>query len=169
MRNNAWLENRLDKVWKTYFSDVEKINEVKIKFGRSASTRLGSIRRKTERGSIANLHKNHDSQILITGYFKDESVPEFMIDLVIAHELCHYTHGFSSPHPQKTDHPHRGNIVDKELIKRGLGDQLLAQKKWLKNDWPTVVKSKVKSRKLKVRVRARARSTRSTLWNLLFN
>lgn len=167
MRDNAWLENRLDEIWEEYFSDIEKINEVTIKFGRSARTRLGSIRRKTER--VANSHKNTKSEIIITGYFKDEIVPEYMIDLTIAHELCHYAHGFSSPHPQLMNHPHRGNIVDKELIKRGLGDQLLAQKKWLKDEWPTIVKLKVKSRKSKVRVRTRTRATRSTLWKLFFN
>ena len=65
----------------------------------------------------------------------DERVPEYVIDTTLAHELVHYMHGFNSPLPQKYKHPHRGGIVDKELIKRGFGHNLSMEKVWAKNQW----------------------------------
>lgn len=140
MRDNEWLKKRLDHIWRTYFANVAQANEVTIEFGRAARTRLGSIKqlRLMRRGAVDALNTS-GSLITITGYFKDERVPEFMIDAVIAHELCHYAHGFSSPLPQLLKYPHQGGAVDREMIKRGLGDMLLAQQKWLKTEWKDVV------------------------------
>lgn len=145
MRNDHWLENQLNDIWQKHFSDVTKINNVVIKFGRNARTRLGSIKQARCSKFEVRSSKEFASQIIISGYFRNERVPEYIIDLTIAHELCHYAHGFSSPHPQLLKHPHRGGVVDIELKKRGFGEKLKMQKKWLKEEWPKIVKrSKIK-------------------------
>jgi len=162
MRNNQYLKEKLDNIWQTYFADVPRRNEVNITFGRCARTRLGSIKL-IQKSKIKNQNdkskfKNLPSQIVITGYFKDGAVPEFMIDAVIAHELCHYAHGFSSPLPQLFKYPHQGRAVDREMIKRGLGDTLLAQQKWLRLEWKKIIGAP------KRRVRRRRRVT---FWEML--
>jgi hypothetical protein len=145
MRNNSWLTEKLESIWGAYFADVSRPNEIRIEFGRNARTRLGSIRKLPCTVEKHNT-KKFVSQILITGYFKDKRVPEFMIDAVIAHELCHYAHGFSSPLPQLFRYPHQGGAVDYELIKRGLGDILIAQRKWLKTEWKNIIGPAKKNR-----------------------
>lgn len=165
MRDNIWLEEKLNKIWQTYFSDVPRENEVIIKFGCKARTRLGSIRsaKSKEYEIKKNINKPRaprpapNTLIMITGYFKDETVPEYIIDLTIAHELCHYAHGFSSPLPQLYKYPHQGGLVDKELEKRGLLRELQKQKKWLKLEWPKIIENnfRPKSKRFKVRKRRR--------------
>lgn len=135
MRDNVWLENRLVYVWDKYFSDIEKKNDVLIKFGSKARTRLGSIR--YHKKGVLNF--NPSTEIRLTGFFMEENVPEYIIDLTIAHELCHYTHGFFSPHPVLSRFPHKGGIVDNELKTRGLAQMLSMQKKWLKEVWPEII------------------------------
>lgn len=135
MRDNAWLEAKLNTIWENHFSDIERKNEVFISFGRNARTRLGSIRAK--KGSKQAEHQN--TQILITGHFKDERVPEFMIDVTIAHELCHYAHGFFSPLPKLSKYPHQGGLVDNELRRRGFATELKDQHIWLKKNWKDIV------------------------------
>jgi hypothetical protein len=124
VRDNAWLANRLADLWETYFSDVEEVNPVVIKFGRSAALRLGSIRL-----DPASKH----SYITITSLFRDPTVPQAVVDHTIAHEMAHYTHGFSSLHKKAYRHPHKGGVVNKELIKRGGEHLILAYKNWLKD------------------------------------
>lgn len=122
-RDNNWLLSRLDYLWSTYFSDVAQTNPVFIKFGRYSKYRLGSI--KLDRGS------NHSS-ITITGMFKDEGIPVEVVDHTIGHELCHYTHGFSSPKPRLHRYPHHGGIVNKEMAARGMECLSKAYKIWVK-------------------------------------
>ena len=140
MRDKKWLENRLNMIWEQYFPDVTPQNDVVINFGKRAATRLGSIKQSRRRVRFNDDKKDQPSIITITGYFRDEAIPEYIIDLTIAHELCHYAHGFSSPLPQLAQFPHQGRIVDKELVKRGLGKELRAQNHWLKNEWREIVK-----------------------------
>ena len=130
MRNNTYLENKLDAIWQTFFSDVPKDNKVSIKFGRKAAKRLGSIRK------INSLNEERfDTQILINGYFRHKNIPHFVVEATIAHELCHYAHGFSSPLPQLSKFPHRGDVVDHELKRRGLRELEKAENKWLNKYW----------------------------------
>lgn len=126
MRDDYWLKEKLESILRDYFPEVEIRNNIFIKFGRKARTRLGSIR-KAKDGS--------DTAIIITGFFQEEKVPEYIIDLTIAHELCHYVHGFFSPMPKLSHYPHQGRIVDKELAVRGLAKELKLQKAWLKENW----------------------------------
>lgn len=134
-RDNEWLQEVLAGMWYRHFQDIDQPNDVVIKFGRPAAARLGSI--KWGRKPV----KHHDgtvqrrSIITITGYFKDPSIPEEVVTAVIAHELSHYAHGFSSPLYQRYDHPHKGGVVDKEIRARGLGDILKFHKRWMKEHW----------------------------------
>ena len=75
------------------------------------------------------------SVITITKHFQDESIPEYVVVSTIAHELCHYTHGFNSPSPKKFQYPHQGGVVKKEMDKRGLREIRLKTRSWLKKNW----------------------------------
>lgn len=128
MRDNKWLKEKLVGVWQRYYSDVTPKNEVIVRFGRNARTRLGSIK-------FGRRKENPRTYITITGLFRDPEIPEFVIDAVLAHELAHYAHGFFSPHEKLHRYPHQHGVVDKELTTRGLGDILIMQKRWLKKNW----------------------------------
>lgn len=75
---------------------------------------------------------NNRSFITITGMFKDEKIPVEVIDHTIAHELCHYTHGFSSPKPRLHRYPHHGGVIKEELEGRGLHHLVKSYQRWLK-------------------------------------
>jgi len=134
-RDNEWLREQLAQIWYQYFNEIPQPNEVIIKFGQKAATRLGSIKwgRKPIAHPDGSIQKR--SIITITSHFKDPAIPDTVVLATIGHELVHYAHGFSSPLYQKYDHPHKGGIVDKELRARGLGEILTAHKRWLKNNW----------------------------------
>ncbi|MDO8513238.1 MAG: hypothetical protein Q7S37_01940 [bacterium] len=144
MRDNKWLEDRLYEIWKKHFQDIEKINRVYIRFGRANRNQLGSIVAKGPKRLFRKPGRfpkpswwlpESFSIITMNSLFKNPQIPNEVIDITIAHELVHYAHGFSSPHPQLYRYPHSGSIVTKELIKRGLKDQLNVHKKWLKTNW----------------------------------
>lgn len=122
-RDDIWLLSRLDYLWSNYFTDVKQTNKVFIRFGRFSKFRLGSIR-------MDRATKN--SYITITGMFRDEGIPMEVIDHTIAHELCHYTHGFSSPNPKLHKYPHSGGVIRQELGKRGLVSLVKAYGLWIK-------------------------------------
>lgn len=122
-RDDKWLVSRINYLWDNYFSDVKQINPVFIRFGRYSRFRLGSIR-------LDRYTKQ--SFITITGMFKDPSIPVEVVDHTIAHELCHYAHGFSSPKPRLHKYPHHGGIIKKELESRNLHHLTKAYDKWLK-------------------------------------
>ena len=132
-RDNRWLKSRLQFLWQRYFADVPLANNVVVKFGQQAKTRLGSIKFGREK-------ENPNTIITINGYFQDPQIPEFVIDGVLAHELAHYAHGFFSPHNQYHLYPHQGGVVRRELVDRGLKDLLQLEKKWIKNNWVKYLK-----------------------------
>ncbi len=121
-RDNNWLVSRLDYLWDTYFSDIEQINPVFISFGKYARLRFGSIRLDPS---------TNKTFITVTGMFKDPKIPVEVVDQTIAHELCHYTHGFSSPHRRMHKYPHEGGVIKKEMEKRGLMHLHKAYRKWV--------------------------------------
>lgn len=123
MRDDKWLLSRLDHLWSKYFSDINQVNTILIRFGRHARFRLGSIK--------FNRTTQH-SYITITAMFKNPAVPLEVVDHTIAHELCHYTHGFSSPNPRLHKYPHHGGVIRRELEGRGLGSLVKAYQRWLK-------------------------------------
>lgn len=143
MRDNTWLVEKMYELWEDHFADIPRKNLVIIKFGRNAKRQLGSIKwaDKRTRG-IRQFMKDHDIQddkrisvITITSKFKDENVPEKIVAATIAHEMCHYAHGFNSPLKQLYNHPHKGGIIRKEFEKRGLSSLHRFSKKWIKENW----------------------------------
>nr|MBI4156644.1 hypothetical protein [Candidatus Woesearchaeota archaeon] len=125
MRNDYWLAERLNQIWMLLFPEVERKNNVVIRFKGRWKNKFGHIKKL----------KNNDTEIIINSMFKDIKVPEYIIDLTIAHELVHYMHGFNSPHEKMFKHPHKGNIVDKELVRRGFGHLLRKEKQFFRNEW----------------------------------
>lgn len=147
-RDNDWLADKMYQIWEDYFADVPRKNFVLIKFGRASKRQLGSIKWSSPRTKIRGLmrkksireqHLSQDDKritvITITKKFQDSKVPEYVIDATIAHELCHYTHGFSSPLKKLYSSPHQGGVIRKELESRGLGETEKMAKKWIKENW----------------------------------
>lgn len=122
MRDNNWLLSRLDHLWSNYFPEIPQINPVFIRFGRFARLRFGSIRLDP---------RTKHTIIIITGMFKDSKIPQVVVDHTIAHELCHYVHGFSSPHKRLHRFPHEGGVIKQELENRGLIHLHSGYKKWI--------------------------------------
>jgi hypothetical protein len=135
MRDNIWLKSKFFEIWERYFADVEIKNSISVSFGRHSRRRLASIKQATR-------SKKSDTIVTVTKYYQDERVPEIVIDATLAHEMCHYVHGFGSPHPQLFRHPHLGSAVDIELRSRGLGAANRYQKKWIKDNWPKITGEK---------------------------
>lgn len=153
MRDNNYLQNLMYDVWDEYFSEVPRKNFVLAKFGKYSKRQLGCIKYAHDGTKVKTLLKkfkeeivNQDipsvSIIVLTRYFQDESIPEFLLISTLAHELCHYTHGFNSPLTKQYRYPHQGNIVKKEMIKRGLKEVLEKSEIWLKENWVDVVYNK---------------------------
>lgn len=132
-RDAKWLKNRLETIWQRYFPDVPIANNVIIKFGQKAMTRLGSIK-------FGQRKENRNTIITINGHFRDPEIPAFVVDGVLAHELTHYAHGFCSPHQQFHRYPHQGGVVRQEMVDRGLADLLQLEKKWIKQNWTDFLK-----------------------------
>ncbi|EKD91285.1 MAG: hypothetical protein ACD_30C00028G0004 [uncultured bacterium] len=122
-RDNFWLLSRLDHLWSNYFTNVTQDNPIFIKFGRHSRFRLGSIKFDP---------RTKHSYITITSMFKDLKIPTEVVDHTIAHELCHYTHGFSSPKQKMHRYPHHGGVIKKELAQRGLQHLSRAYSAWIK-------------------------------------
>jgi len=150
VRDNKYLENLLYDLWESNFSDVARLNLVTIKYGKHSKRQLGSIRLIKDMGTFERYIKRYrlekdmfDNQsvslINITRYFMYDYVPEYVVKATIAHELCHYTHGFSSPLEKKFKYPHQGGIVKKELKNRHLYDIYTDSKRWLKDNWLSVI------------------------------
>jgi hypothetical protein len=139
-------------LWDDHFSDVPRKNLVLIMFGKYARRQLGCIKLANNNTKVKGLlRKKLDdyeiqddksiSVIIVTRYFQEDFIPDFVVRSTIAHELCHYTHGFNSPLEKLFDKPHQGNIVKKELKKRGLLGEYIRAEKWLKENWRDVLDS----------------------------
>jgi hypothetical protein len=153
MRNEKFLENLLYELWENHFCDVPRRNLVLIKYGKYSRRQLGSIKLATEgtriKGLLRRRKEDYEIQddksitvITVTRYFQDESIPEFVVRATIAHELCHYAHGFSSPLQKRFKNPHQGNIIDKELANRGLLEEQKRADAWLKDNWIDIISNK---------------------------
>ena len=125
MRDNQWLNERLGKMWTLLFEDVKKENQVLAKFKGKWKNKFGHIK----------MLRDKTSEISVNSLLKHEVIPEYIIDITLAHELVHYSHGFNSPLKRLYRHPHKGGIVNKELKKRGFGNMLKVEKDFVKNKW----------------------------------
>lgn len=132
MRDDLWLKNKLNLLLENNFKDVRIVNEIVIRFGRRSKRRLGSIFLLNKKISV----------ITISGYYRSEVIPEYVVIDTIAHELTHYTHGFSSLHKKKFAHPHRGGVIKNELKERSLYEDHLRSKEWIKQNWLKYLKQK---------------------------
>lgn len=130
MRDDRWLAERLEQIWQTQFPDVTRLNTVKTRFKGKWKNKFGHIKKL----------KNQDTEIAVNGLFKQEVIPEYIIDLTLAHEIVHYSHGFSSPLPKLYRHPHAGGIVRRELKARGLGLLLRKERQFVKKEWIGIYK-----------------------------
>ncbi|QQR55183.1 hypothetical protein IPG41_01310 [Candidatus Peregrinibacteria bacterium] len=130
MRSAQWLEAQLDSLLKGSFSDLSVVNRLDVHWGRRAQRRFGSIKMRPDA---------RVSVITVNGLFRDEKIPEQIVQATLAHELSHYAHGFSSPLPRKYKSPHAGGVIEREFRKRGLGLLSAYEKQWTKNHWPKVL------------------------------
>jgi hypothetical protein len=126
LRDNAWLASQLDHIWGTWFSDIERVTPVSIQFVRPWKRRLAVI---------YLMEQDSTSFIGVNRYLRDQRVPYPVCLVTIAHELAHYAHGFGSHHPRRYPHPHRGNVVQRELTRRGLGAELRFYTDWTNDVW----------------------------------
>lgn len=153
-RDNVWLNQQLQFLLQKYFANVEITNPLEIKWGREAKYRFGSIKLvsyksikkdKNHKG-IGRLIRIGDtpkkSLITITSMFRDEQVPVGVVHYTIAHELCHYAHGFSSANKRMFKYPHHGGIINKELTARGAEELIPVFKRWLKEYRTSILKSR---------------------------
>ena len=127
MRDDEFLKERLNAMWELLFGDIPKLNNVVIKFRGKSKNKFGHIAR-----------KGKDTEIVINGLFRFDDVPEYVIDLTIAHELSHYAHGFNSPLKQKYKHPHKGGVVTKEMNSRGFDKLFKMEKTFFRKEWPKI-------------------------------
>ena len=127
MRDDNFLKIRLEQIWFILFNEVPKLNNVVIKFKGKSRNRFGYIKK-----------INKDTLIAINELFRFDIVPEYIIDLTIAHELIHYMHGFNSPLEKRYKHPHKGGIVTKELKVRGFDKMLRKEKAFFRYEWPKI-------------------------------
>ncbi len=125
-RDNAWLQNILRGIWNRYFNDSSLVNTIRVSFGPAWKARLGLI-------TLSEDQKT--TYIEINGLLRLPVVPEFVVNVTIAHELVHYIHGFGSPLPRRYKYPHRGGIVKHELLRRGMELEYRQYDAWVYNHW----------------------------------
>ena len=125
-RDNAWLVQQLEHIWSTWFADVEQVTPVSIRFVGPWKRRLAVIYLSDDEST---------SCIGVNRYLRDTRVPYPVCLVTIAHELAHYAHGFGSHHPRRYPHPHRGNVIQRELRRRGLGPELRYYTQWTDQRW----------------------------------
>jgi len=135
MRDQLWLENRFEYIYRKYFVDLKAPNQIEIKWGRRSRRQLGCIKREKPKRFVDHFNSDSKTIIIINALFKDEEIPLYVIDAVIAHEMSHYAHGFNSPLPQIHRHPHKGGVIKKELFARDLTALENKQKIWIKENW----------------------------------
>lgn len=116
----------LGNIWKRYFSDVPRANQVDIAYCRPWKRRLGQIRMSLD---------SRISYIGLNSLLQLSQIPEYVLITTIAHELAHYAHGFGSPLPCLYSHPHANHVVNHELERRGLGDVLHLCNAWIDQHW----------------------------------
>lgn len=157
-RDQAWLNDLLHSVWGSHFSDVERVNNIRIEFGRRARRRLGSI--------SVDRNDSKISVIRVNGWFRESEIPEFLIRSVVVHELCHYAHGFNSGSSRRQhQYPHAGGVVRQEFSERGLAELYDQQQSWLKQNWPRFISQRydINSK----RTSARGKTAKSLLRRLI--
>jgi hypothetical protein len=125
-RDDLWLSDLHDEIWDRYFPDTPRANVVRLSFGPPWKSRLGLITMSLDAATTF---------IVVNGLLRHPEIPEFVVTVTVAHEMVHYAHGFGSPLPRRYKHPHRGGIVKRELIRRGMVDQYERYDDWVYRYW----------------------------------
>jgi hypothetical protein len=126
VRTDQWLREALDDVWARHFADTPHVNRVQVSFAGPWKSRLGLI----------TMAENQlTTYIQINSLLRYPEVPGFVLTITVAHEMVHYVHGFGSPLPQRFKHPHRGGIVKRELVRRGLAEEYDRYDEWVYSHW----------------------------------
>src|SRR3984893_5542765 len=120
------LMQTLETIWQDNFSDIARINRVEIAYCQPWKRRLGLIRLSLD---------GTKSFIGINALLQLQEVPDYVLLTTVAHELAHYAHGFGSPLPRIFEHPHANDIVQRELVKRGLGELARRCDDWIDKQW----------------------------------
>jgi len=155
-RDDTWLHQLLDDTWDRYFSDIPQDNIVRIRFGRRAKTRLGSISIDRQEPDV--------SVITMNGLFRDPAIPEFVVQATLVHELSHYAHGFNSPIERTKRHPHAGGVMKREFTERGALELYLRQKRWLKTNWQGIILQNYSSKTAQSRVVSKTTKIPNPFW-----
>ncbi len=125
IRDNEWLNRRMEVIWQKLMPEIERRNKVKIIFKGKWKNQFAYIKQLDDGSTL----------IGVNSLLRYPDVPDFILDTTIAHELVHYMHGFQSPYEQKFKYPHKGDVVNRELKKRGFNFLLSLEKDWLKTHW----------------------------------
>ena len=99
---------------------------MRVNYGATWKTRLGLITLSDDRAT---------SYIQVNSLVRMREVPDYITNITIAHELVHYAHGFGSPLPRRYKHPHRGGVVKRELLRRGLAAEYARYDEWVYERW----------------------------------
>ncbi len=117
----------LDDLWREYFPDVPRCNEIVAGYAYPWKWRLGRIRMSLVTGA---------SEIALNGLLDHPDAPEIVLVGIIAHEIAHYAQGFGSPLPPTQRHAHAHGSVSRELARRGLAHAERAMLTWGETAWP---------------------------------
>jgi len=126
LRDSQWLKQEMEYLWTHFFADIPRVNVVEVRFAGSWKSRLGVI-------SLSE--DTRTSYIGINSLLSLPEAPYYVSRITVAHELVHYAHGFGSPLPRQHRHPHRGRIVEKELLARGFRQEWVVYHDWIRNHW----------------------------------
>ena len=127
-RTNKELEEILAR-FKALLNILDSVS-ISIKFGKKAKRTLGSVRLKGE-----------SSIIYITKYMVDYSVPDYVIEEVILHELIHIKTGYGSIMQKTSRHAHRGGVIKKEMLEIGKSNIYELSQIWIKKNWYSHIKN----------------------------
>jgi len=126
LRDSHRLKAELERLWSANFADIPKVNNIDVHFAAAWKNRLGVI-------SLSE--DEQTTYIGINSLLRLPEAPIFLLQITLAHELVHYTHGFGSPLPRRYRYPHRGGVVEKELRCRGLSDLHWIYQQWIHENW----------------------------------
>ena len=143
MESDPKLEDKLVLIREEYFPDLPFKNKVVIRWGKKWRSTLGQI------SQIDSKDVSKGTLIEINAIFRDEEVPNYLIDSTIAHELIHYLHGFFSPLEKKFEHPHANGVMLNEMKRRGFHLDTKLSRKWLKQNWDRLYKKHCPTKKKK--------------------
>src|SRR6185437_3577092 len=125
-RDERWLDDLLDQIWEQYFTDTPRANRVRVSYGGAWKSRLGLITMSED---------ERTSYIQVNSLLRHPEIPENITFVTVAHEMVHYAHGFGSPLPRRYKHPHRGGVVKRELVRRGMEREYDLYDQWVYDNW----------------------------------